>query len=177
MHIFFSRVWFWDTIIIIIICLLYVLSGVQVVISKSFFLEVCWGGAAFKAPPEQSCADLQTMLFLFLSTWVGAGESASSSSTVKLVITTTTTTPLLFFSPETEVAATLCPRCVVGESERTWTERGLDLCLYVAPPQCLSKSQLSFVRGHALPWHVPLSRMGRARSDGMGRTSVAHRCL
>lgn len=76
--------------------------------------------------------------------------------------------------PGAEVAATLC---VLGESGRTWTERGLDLCLYVSlpSPQCLSKSQLSFVRGHALAWHIPFSAW---LSDGWERTPcMAHRCL
>lgn len=76
--------------------------------------------------------------------------------------------------PGAEVAATLC---VLGESGRTWTERGLDLCLYVSlpSPQCLSKSQLSFVRGHALAWHIPFSAW---LSDGWERTPcMAHRYL
>lgn len=62
-----------------------------------------------------------------------------------------------------------CTLCVLGESGRTWTERGLDLCLYVSipSPHCLSKSQLSFVRGHALVWHVPFSAW---LSDGWERT-------
>lgn len=73
--------------------------------------------------PKESAAYLRKTLFLFFSRESGR-ESASSSSIARRVITW----PL-----ETEVAATLCARCVVGESEHTWTERGLDLCLYVFP--------------------------------------------
>ncbi len=109
--------------------LLYALSDIQVA-PVSLFPSFCeclvgrWGGGLPLRSPK-------TLLLI-------CGECSSSYFHVNQVESQHRPPPKkgrVITSPlETEVAATLCPRCVVGESEHTWTERGLDLCLYVFPP-------------------------------------------
>lgn len=154
-----------------LICLLYGLSGIQVVISVSSALvrrrrrRRC-GGVALK-DPEESSPDLWRMLFLLFSCESGR-ESASSSSTVKRVIT----------SPfrnggSCNSLSPLCCRWIGAHLnwKRTWP---LPLC-FPPPNVCLNHNCLLW--GDMRCRDTSHWADGCSQSDGMERTSMAHRCL